>query len=244
MKKLGLMLVILGALPSVGFGERLPLGFEGVFPELGFLPEGLAGRPPPMPPPKRYDPPPREYREEEFDAVWLVWREETKFAGDRTFYTTTRALRIQTERGAERYFEVKIRYNRYWHELEVHYVRTVLPDGTVLTPPPEAILDLPLVRERVYSDARQRLYYLPGVMPGSVIEYSYTVKAKFPIPNEFQDWVIFQDWMPIRKAIYRLTLPPDWLMFRDWNVLQTNGIEELPLVFYVDGDTYVWELER
>lgn len=204
-----------------------------------------AGHPPPLPPPKRYDPPVRTYTEEDFDAVWIRWEDHTTFlGGEHVDYTVIRSLKILTHRGAERYFEVVIRYNQYWHELHVHYMRVVLPDGTVLSPPPEAVVDIPLVQPRVYSDARQRIYYLPGVAPGSLVEYSYTVRARFPIPGEFQDWTIFQDWMPIRLARYRLTLPPEYMMFVDWNVLQTNGIEELPVVFYTDGPSYIWEVER
>jgi transglutaminase-like putative cysteine protease len=197
-----------------------------------------------MPPPERYDPPPIPYVEEGFDAVWLKWEGHTTFDGEVTLYKIHNKLKVLTERGAERYFEVKIYYSRYWHELEVHFIRTILPDGTVLEPPPESVLDVPIVRQRVYTDARQRIYYMPGVKPGCIIEYSFTIKARFPMSGEFQDWFIFQDWMPIRKAKYSLTLPEDYMMFLDWNVLQTNGIEELPLVFYSEGNTYTWELEK
>lgn len=204
----------------------------------------FAGRPPVEPPPKHYDPPPRPYTEEDFDAVWLDMQTDVTFDGETIIHRAHRKLRILTERGADRYLEVEIRYNRHWEKLEVEEIKTVLPDGTELVPMEDAIHDLPLVRQRVYSDARKRVYNMPGVSIGSMIEYTYTIRETFPMPGEFQDWSIFQDWMPIREVAYTLTVPEDSMMYLDWDVLMTNGIEELPLTFTTEGDKYIWRGEK
>ena len=190
----------------------------------------------------RYLPPEREYREEGYDAVWLVRSKRVVFNGTHLMQNVYYRLKILTDAGADRYFERRIVYNRDWQTLVVHAMRTIQPDGTVLEPMPDAIQDLPLVRERIYDNARQRVYQMPGVRPNSVIEANYTVIERFPIEGEFQDAFTFQDSIPTRYARYVLVLPPGYEMFRDWRVLVDPGVEGVPIEFTsYPNNTYVWE---
>ena len=225
--------------------KRIPLAiFLGLIVGLSAILPALAGRPPVEPPPQHYDPPPLPYTEEDFDAVWLAINYDVVFDGEKIVHRVHKKLRVLTERGADRYLEVEIRYNRHCEQLEVEEIKTILPDGTELIPMEDAVHDVPLVRQRVYSDARKRIFDMPGVAVGSTVEYTYTITEMFPMPGEFQDWCAFQDWMPTREVEYTLTVPEDFLLYLDWDVLMTNGIEELPLTFTTEGSTYIWRGEK
>ncbi|HDI32224.1 MAG TPA: DUF3857 domain-containing protein [Thermofilum sp.] len=202
----------------------------------------VIGQPYVLPPPSRYSPPEREYREEGYDAVWLVRDKRFTFNGTHLIKRIYYKLKILTDAGADKYFERKIVYNRDWETLIVHSMRTIQPDGTVLEPMPDAIQDIPLVRERIYDNARQRIYQMPGVKVNSIIEANYTIIDKFPIEGEFQDGFVFQDDIPIRYERYTVILPENYTLFEDWNLLMTLGIEEIPVEFTsYDNGTYVWE---
>ena len=195
-----------------------------------------------LPPASRYSPPERKYKEEGYDAVWLVRIKEFIFNETHLITHMYYKLKVLTDAGADKYFERRIIYNRDWETLIVHSMRTIQPDGTVLEPMPDAIQDIPLVRERIYDNARQRIYQMPGVKPNSVIEANYTIIERFPIHGEFQDGFVFQDEIPIRYEKYIVHIPEDYVIFKDWNLLMSLGIEELPIEFSSYGNgTYVWE---
>ena len=216
-----------------------------IFALLLTLPTSLAtlfSQPQVLPPPSRYSPPTRRYAEEGYDAVWLVRVKRFSFNGTHSIIRVYYKLKILTDAGADKFFERRIIYNRDWETLIVNSMRTILPNGTVLEPPPDAVQDLPLVKERMYSNARQRVYQMPGVKVGSIIEANYTLIERFPIKGEFQDSFLFQDGIPIRYEKYVVTLPPNYLPFRDWNILEDLGVEGIPIEFKsYANNTYVWE---
>lgn len=204
----------------------------------------LADRPPPMPPEKAYDPPKREYEEETFDAVWISIKEHDVWDGEYIWFNIQKKLLIKTGRGAERFIDMDIHYDRSSDVLTIQTAMVKLESGEVLEPPNEGIVDISASRRPIYTSARIRRIHWPSLEPGAIITLSYTIKHKPRIPGNFQSVFMFQDWMPIRKAEFSLETPSDMTMFLDWKAYQTNGIEELPLEFTSFGNTYYWRLEK
>jgi len=207
----------------------------------------IAGRPPIEEPFERYKPPKREYFLDGFPAVWLLVEERDVYNADGDGcieFQIHQKMEILDDRGVQRYLDYEIGYDSMGDELTVQTASVTLSDGTILTPTGDAIVDVSVSSQRMYSSSRRRIIHWPNLEPGAVIEIFYTIKHKTTVPNEFQSTFRFQDWMPIEKARFSIELPPDMMMFVDWKAYQSNGIDELPVESWSEGDTYYWELEK
>jgi len=204
----------------------------------------LAGRPPIMPPLKVYDPPPRQFTLQDFPARWILVSEHDIYDGEFIYFNVHQKMEILDGRGVQRYLDYEIGYDSISDVLTVQTESVTLTDGTVLTPTGDAIVDTSTSRRRMYSNSRRRIIHWSGLEPGAIIEVAYTIKHKTTIPNEFQSAFRFQDWMPIELARFSIELPSDMMMFVDWKAYQSNGIDELPVESWCEGDTYYWELEK
>ncbi len=103
--------------------------------------------------------------------------------------TYRQVVQILSQQGAERWGEQQFSYSAAHERLTVNWIRVLRPDGTVVSPKPTheqesdalASLDAP-----VYSDVRILRATLGGVVPGVLVDYSYTVTTTHPVlPGDF-----------------------------------------------------------
>jgi uncharacterized protein DUF3857/transglutaminase superfamily protein len=149
---------------------------------------------------------------------------------------------ILTEAGAEEYGHPAIDYRP---SLEIRDIRasTTSPSGKRTEVKKQMISDDAAFQSfDLYSDSRQRTIHFPGVVPGSVLEYSYlqSVKSLFFLPDDFT----FQNEIPARlktlsvrypasyplKAVVRQGAPEPQREEKDgWITLRWEGRELSPL---------------
>lgn len=111
-------------------------------------------------------------------------RGEMRFENDGTGTREVRArIRVQTPAGLTK-GQLIFEYSAANERIEIHSVRVIKPDGTVVSAGPEAVQDLsaPIAREApMYSDARQKHVTVPSVAVGDAIEYDVITTVFQPL---------------------------------------------------------------
>jgi uncharacterized protein DUF3857/transglutaminase superfamily protein len=112
---------------------------------------------------------------------------------------------VLTEAGAQEYAHPSIYYTP---SLEIREIRasTTSPAGKRTEVKKQMITDDAAFQSfELYSESRQRTIHFPGVVPGSVLEYSYqqAVKSLFFLPHDFT----FQDEIPARLKTLSVRYP-------------------------------------
>ncbi len=104
---------------------------------------------------------------------------------DNTTSTETYSYRIKilNEEGRRR-GTVEIRYVEKFSRVEDIAARLIAPDGTV-TPFHDQVLDQDIVKAKRYR-SHAKVFSIPNVQVGSIIEYTYRLKYKYKIPETFQ----------------------------------------------------------
>ena len=114
-------------------------------------------------------------------AVILCYAVDT----DNQKSTETHAVRIKIFRDeGKKYADVEIPYfEKYSEVLEVH-ARTIGSDGKV-TPFEQQVFDREIVKTRKFG-YHAKVFTLPNVQTGSILEYSYRMHYKEKVPDAFQ----------------------------------------------------------
>ncbi len=140
-------------------------------------------------------------------AVFLLDDGEFNVTG-KFIFTRHVIVRILNEAGL-RYANIEIPFDE---GNEVHNIkgRTIKKDNTVIELQPTDIHEKTLFPDYVlYADSKSKVFAMPGVEKGSVIEYSYSILYKSPFAPS---WT-FQGEVPI--LLSRITLEvPDFLKYR------------------------------
>ena len=144
-------------------------------------------------------------------------------SGELAYSTLNRKMmvRILNERG-HKYTNVIVPYSEN-SEVSNIKARTILPDGEIITLSDKEIYDITLYPDFIfYSDVRAKLFTMPAVEDGCVIEYSWTQTVR-----NFTYWTSwqFQHDEPTLIARYSVRCPSDWEI--NW---KTYGVEIEPVV--------------
>jgi Domain of Unknown Function with PDB structure (DUF3857) len=137
---------------------------------------------------------PKDYPDDPF--VYLlddgVVRIEADGRGTRTF---RQVIQILTQQAAERFGEQVFSYSSSREKLTVNWLRVVRPDGSVVSAQAthEQESDAPTALESpVYSDERLHRATLGGVVPGTIVDWSYTVETLKPVMpgDNYSGWTV------------------------------------------------------
>jgi transglutaminase-like putative cysteine protease len=137
-----------------------------------------------------------------------VVRFEADGRGTRTY---RQVVQILTQQGAEHWGEQVFSYSSAHEKLTINWIRVLAPDGTVISARPthEQETESPAaLASPVYSDVKLHRVTLGGVVPGVLVDYSYTVTTTAPVmPGDF-----FSSWSvttgrPTRRSRFIVDVP-------------------------------------
>jgi len=149
-----------------------------------------------------------------------------------------RIVRILNSRG-HRYANVMIPYGSS-STVENIQARTLTRDGRVAPLKQEDIFDVSLYPGFVFfSDQRARLFALPAVEDGAIIEYSYRIQIR---DRAFWHSWVFQEEEPVLLSRFTLVKPGEWnLVFRSYGIPVEPASAAAPAGF---KSRHVWELRE
>jgi tetratricopeptide (TPR) repeat protein len=147
-------------------------------------------------------------------CVWPVWASRQTAADDyskepyvleRNFVkvvfdaegTETRdvevRVRVQSAAGLQEAGTLSLPYSREMTTLEVKYVRSRKPDGTIVETAPSSAIELPADVTRLaptYSDLYVKQFNVRGLAVGDTLEYAFRTRERSLIPGQF--WLEWQ----------------------------------------------------
>lgn len=115
--------------------------------------------------------------------------------------------------------------------------RTISPQGKITVLDKRNIFDVNLYPNFIfYSDQRAKIFTLPALEPGSIIEYRYRLSIKGR--TLWHSWM-FQDEIPTLHSRFTLIHPSEWdLNFRLYNMSLEPQVTSAPQGF---KSTHVWD---
>ena len=137
--------------------------------------------------------------------------------------TETHSMRIKVFRDdGKKYADVEIPYLERYSQVEDIQARTIGSDGKI-TPLNQEIFDREIVRLRKFG-YRAKVFTLPDVRVGSVLEYSYRLHYKEKIPDAFQhpNRYVFDRGMTYTAAEWNIQRDL-YLMHGHFTLLPVNG---------------------
>lgn len=145
-----------------------------------------------------------------------------------------RIVKILNTQG-QRYANITIPYTPS-SRVENIQARTISPTGEIKVINKKNIYDVTLYPRFIfYSDQRAKIFTMPSVEDGSVVEYRYQMRIRGR--NIWPAWN-FQDNVPVLKSRFTLVAPSEWeVNFKHYNIDLEAGIEEAPSGF---PSTYRW----
>ncbi|MBC7187650.1 MAG: DUF3857 domain-containing protein [Calditrichaeota bacterium] len=152
-----------------------------------------------------------------------------------TLFERHRIVKILNRRG-ERFANVAVPYGAD-SRVELLQARCISPQGEISVVEPKKVYDVNLYPSFVfYSDQRAKLFAVPGIEPGSVVEYRYRVRT--PTRSFGHSWV-FQEDVPVLRSRFTLLAPGEWeLIYRVHGLALEPHVTRAPAGFKA---TYVWE---
>jgi transglutaminase-like putative cysteine protease len=146
-----------------------------------------------------------------------------------------RIVRVLTAAG-QRYANVVIPYGR-GAEIENIQARTIAPDGTISPVKETDIYDASLYPNYIFfSDQRAKLFTLPAVRSGSVLEYRYRMKMNGH--SLWHSWS-FQDQVPTLVSRFTLISPAEYpVIWKLYGISITPRESKMPAGF---KQTTIWE---
>ena len=138
--------------------------------------------------------------------------------------------------GGQKYASIAIPYGSE-SRVEKIKARTISPDGQITVLDDKNIFDITFYPHFVfYSDQRAKLFPLPAVEDGSLVEYRYELKVQ---NRTFWHSWFFQTDVPTLLSRFTLVEPTEWdVNYRMYGMDLEPSIEENPTGF---KSTYVWE---
>jgi hypothetical protein len=162
-------------------------------------------------------PPPNDPDAEAEILEWNAYIDDRVSQGEaRNVTRHFKRIKIFNKTGAQDYGTVHIDYVRQ-ATLSDLYARTILPDGTIVPLRGKETVDETLVKERG-QQVRRRSFALPGVVPGCVVEYQYTLTQADVWSNDLE--FDLQQEIPVRHVVYHIApidLPGYKMAFRAFN---------------------------
>lgn len=179
----------------------------------------------------------------------LVLLDEVNFsmvASGSTELVQHEVIKILNERGRLRYGVIRLSYDAATQEIDLLDARTILPDGNVVKPPPDAIqreiqYSLSESGFSAYSNAKYLSVSMPAPVDGAILEYRVRIREKTP-PMKSNFWAgsYMQDTEPILVSRFTVDVPDAARV--NYQVL--NPSDRAPEITRDKGRTiYRWELK-
>jgi len=117
-------------------------------------------------------------------------------------------LRIFNDRARDQ-SDISIPYSSSTDTLSDLSARTILPSGkTIPLNPSDVHVTSPFAGYAMYDDSKIASFSMPGVEDGSIIDYSYTIKTKPLLKNDFSETWLFADGsFPVKISRFTITAP-------------------------------------
>jgi hypothetical protein len=149
-----------------------------------------------------------------------------------------KVIRILNDRG-KRHANIVIPYSTRSEVREIS-ARTVSPRGAATTLDNATVYDISLYPNFVfYSDQRAKIFTLPAVEDGSIIEYRYQLVIHDPVL--WHAWN-FQESIPTVRSTFTLVEPSEWkILYRSYGSVKEPEIKTAPQGF---KSTYRWEMKH
>jgi tetratricopeptide (TPR) repeat protein/transglutaminase-like putative cysteine protease len=114
----------------------------------------------------------------------------TRFENDGTGERALRSrIKVQSDAGVQQLGDLIFGYNSANEKIDVHFVRVVKPDGSVVATKPDAVKEMTAPVERdapEYTDYKELHVTVPDLHPGDVIEYEIATHLVTPVaPGQF-----------------------------------------------------------
>lgn len=124
------------------------------------------------------------------DFIYLLDDGVLRFEADgRGVRTYRQIIQILTREGAERWGERSFGYRGGDQRLTVNWIKVVRPDGTLISDKPTGDQEslAPVALEApVYTDAKLRRVSIGGIVPGTLLDFSWTIEELKPVlPGDF-----------------------------------------------------------
>lgn len=174
--------------------------------------------------------PPKKYADDANAVVLLDEQEVTvRDAGDIVTHGRI-AYRILRPEGRE-YADLELDFD---NETKINFLRgwSITAKGQEYEVKEKDAIELGLVPDVLFSDAKAKKIRVPGADVGSVVGFEYEHKDR---PFLFQDFWLFQRSIPVERSRYVLRLPSRWEYRADW----INHPEQKPVE---QNGAYVWEV--
>jgi len=152
-----------------------------------------------------------------------------------TVFEQHRIVRFFDTRG-ERFANVVLPYSPT-SQIEDLQARTITPSGTIVPLRPEDVHDVSLYPEFVFfSDQRAKIFTMPAVEPGVVLEYRYRMRVRNR--TVWHGWR-FQHEVPTLISRFTMLVPSEWpVSFRTYGIELEPEIQHVPNGF---KSTFRWE---
>ena len=123
-------------------------------------------------------------------------------------------------------------------EIESIQARTISPSGEIKVINKHDIYDVTLYPRFIfYSDQRAKIFTMPAVENGAVVEYRYRMRTRGR--SVWPSWN-FQDFVPTLKSRFNLAAPGEWeVNYRHYNIDLEVVVDEAPEGF---KSSYTWEI--
>ena len=125
--------------------------------------------------------------------------------------TYRQVTQILSAEAVEEYAEHEFSYAPGHQRLTVNWIRVVRPDGTVVSERPTQVQDADIpasLDDPVYSDTKVRRYSLSGVIPGTIVDWSYTLEERKPfLAGDFSSSWSVHTGSPTRRSRYVVDVP-------------------------------------
>lgn len=152
-------------------------------------------------------------------------------------FETHRIVKVFDQRG-ERFANIVIPYSEGSSIDEIE-ARTISPDGSIVVVEGDDIFDVSLYPNFVFfSDQRAKIFTMPAVEPGAVLEYRYrlTIRSR----TFWHSWV-FQQEVPTMRSRFTLVGPSEWQVnYRVYGITAEPTRVRTPEGF---KSTYVWDVQ-
>jgi hypothetical protein len=147
-------------------------------------------------------------------------------------------MRILNARGRD-YANIAIPYTSRSEVTDIE-ARTIGVNGTSTPLDASTIYDVNLYPNFVfYSDQRAKIFTMPAIEDGSIIEYRY--RLILHDPTLWHAWN-FQESIPTVKSSFTLLTPAEWnVIYKSYGHVDTPDVKKAPQGFKT---TYTWKLEH